>query len=84
MIRSEVPRLVDAGEPVGCLLVFQTLLKGKGAAFPAQILCVPSHPACLPLGGAIGHCRPHSWAGSLDLESIVSLDFCDSRNLNIQ
>lgn len=30
MIRSEVPRLVDAGEPVAHLLVFQTLLKGKG------------------------------------------------------
>lgn len=32
MIRSEVPRLVDAGEPVACLLVFQTLLEGKGEA----------------------------------------------------
>lgn len=32
MIRSEVPRLVDAGESGPCLLVFQTLLKGKGEA----------------------------------------------------
>lgn len=57
MIRSEVPRLVDAGEPVECLLVFQTLLKGKGEASLLKVLCVPSHPTWMPLGGAISHCR---------------------------
>lgn len=46
MIRSEVPRLVDAGEPVVGLLVFQTP-SGKGEAS----LLKSAQPSCLDAFG---------------------------------
>lgn len=54
MIRSEVPRLVDAGEPVGCLLVFQTLLKGKGeASLLKSSVCPAILLGCLWVGPSV-------------------------------
>lgn len=43
----------------------------KTRGFPAPILCAPSHHTCMPLDGAISHCRHCSWSGSLDLASSV-------------